>query len=90
MRRGDAAIGCKETNITPVKTTLLSGLRGWLARRRFPTLLVLAAVLLVGDSLLPDPIPFADEVLLMIVTAALAAWRKKPDVVDEPSVRDGR
>lgn len=61
-----------------VNTAIKGGVFAWLARRRFPTLLVIAAGLLVADMFMPDPVPFIDEILLMIVTTALASWRKRP------------
>lgn len=60
-----------------LSVTALAG--RWLARRRFPTLLALAAVLLLVDLVVPDPIPFADELLLAVATALLAAWRRPRD-----------
>ncbi len=57
---------------------MMSGARNWLARRRFPTLLLIAGALLIGDAVMPDPIPFVDEILLMVLTTALATWRKRP------------
>lgn len=73
--------------MTIAKTSMLSAARSWLSRRRFPTLLLIAGALLVGDALLPDPIPFADELILMVLTTALAAWRKRPALppVDQPT-----
>jgi hypothetical protein len=46
---------------------------------RFPWLLAVAAALFVIDLLLPDIIPFADELLLGLLTLVLAAWRKRKD-----------
>jgi len=59
----------------------------WLARRRFPTLLLLVGGLLLADTLVPDPIPFLDEIVLMILTAVLAGWktrRARPTDVPPP------
>jgi hypothetical protein len=46
-------------------------------RLRFPYLLLLTASLFLLDLLVPDLIPFADEVLLGLATLVLAAWRKR-------------
>ena len=58
-----------------------SALVGWLVARltrlRFPVLFLLAAALFVVDLVVPDFIPFADEVLLGLATALLASWRKR-------------
>ncbi len=64
--------------LSPVHKTLLFGSVGrWLARRRFPSLLLIVAALLGLDLLVPDPVPFADEIILMALTAMLAGWRKR-------------
>lgn len=49
----------------------LEGLRSW-------QLFVLAALLLLVNLAVPDPLPFIDEVLLAVVTYLLARWRKPP------------
>jgi len=45
---------------------------------RFPTLFLLVAGLFVVDLLVPDVIPFADEVLLALLTLAVGSLRKRP------------
>lgn len=49
----------------------LNSLRSW-------QLVVLAALLLLVDLLIPDPLPFVDEVLLAVLTYLLARRRKPP------------
>jgi hypothetical protein len=44
---------------------------------RFPTLFALVAGLLVLDLVIPDLIPFADEILLGLGTLLLASLRKR-------------
>ena len=44
---------------------------------RFPTLFALVAGLLVLDLVIPDLIPFADEILLALGTLLLASLRKR-------------
>jgi len=57
----------------------------WASRLRFPYLLLLVSVLFIGDLVVPDVIPFADEIILGLVTALLASLRKKPEpVLPEP------
>ena len=57
---------------------------GWivarLARLRFPTLFLVAGALFLVDFVVPDLIPFADEILLGVATALLASWRKPEPV----------
>ena len=43
---------------------------------RFPWLLALTAFIFSVDLLVPDPIPFVDEILLGLVTALLATRKK--------------
>jgi len=45
---------------------------------RFPTLFALAATLFVFDLLVPDLVPFVDEILLAFGTLLLGSLRKKP------------
>mgnify|MGYP001106439504 CR=1 FL=1 len=47
------------------------------SRLRFPKLLALAAVVFVVDLILPDVIPFADEILLGLITLLLALLKKQ-------------
>lgn len=47
------------------------------ARLRFPHLLVLSGALLVLDVLVPDVLPFYDEILLAVATLLFASWRKR-------------
>jgi hypothetical protein len=47
------------------------------SRLRFPKLLVLAAVVFGVDLILPDVIPFADEILLGLITLLLAMLKKR-------------
>lgn len=55
--------------------TWLSGLRSW-------QLFVLAAALFVADLVVPDPIPFIDEMMLGLATLLLGRWKRRRDVID--------
>lgn len=44
---------------------------------RFPTLFALCAALFLADLLVPDAIPFADEVLLALLTLLVGSFRKR-------------
>lgn len=66
---------------------------GWLTRwasgLRFPTLLAVIGSLFLLDVLIPDLIPFFDEILLGLFTVLLAmVRRKKPD--PEPEIGEGK
>jgi hypothetical protein len=47
------------------------------ARLRYPKLLVLALVLFIVDLIVPDFIPFADEILLGLISLLLAGLKKR-------------
>lgn len=53
----------------------------WLVSRaaqlRFPKLFALTAALFLVDLVVPDLIPFADELLLALATALLGSWRRR-------------
>lgn len=49
----------------------------FLSRLSFPRLFVLAASLWAVDMVVPDIIPFIDELMLGIVTLLLASFRKR-------------
>jgi hypothetical protein len=46
------------------------------SRLRFPKLFAITLTILVIDVLLPDVIPFVDEILLALVTALLGSWKR--------------
>ncbi len=45
---------------------------------RFPSLVLLTAVVFVLDLFIPDIIPFADEVILGLLLAVLSRLKRKP------------
>ena len=47
------------------------------SRLRFPQLFALVAALFVIDLLVPDVIPFADEIILGLLTLLLGSLRKR-------------
>ena len=55
----------------------MAGLMSRLGGLRFPYLFGLTALVFLGDVLLPDLIPFVDEILLGLLTILFGAWRKK-------------
>ncbi|MFC7300966.1 DUF6116 family protein [Cognatiluteimonas weifangensis] len=58
---------------------LLAPVLRWFARLSYPRLFLLGAGLFVADVLVPDLIPFADELLLGLGTLLLAnRKRRKP------------
>lgn len=51
----------------------------WLETLRFPVLLLLTALLLLADVLVPDVLPFVDELLLALGTVVLARLKRSPE-----------
>ena len=63
----------------------------WASGLRFPTLLAVIGSLFVLDVLIPDLIPFVDEVLLGLFTVLLAMVRRKrsgsvPEVAEAQTI----
>lgn len=54
---------------------IVSFLLGYFAKLRFPWLFGIMASLFFADLILPDFIPFADELLLGGLTLLLGAWK---------------
>jgi len=58
---------------------IIAPLIAYLARLRFPVLFAIAAVLFILDFVIPDAIPFVDEILLGLGAALLGNWKKRKD-----------
>lgn len=63
---------------------VVSPLLRWLGKLSFPRLFLLTATLFFLDLLIPDLIPFVDEILLGLGTLLLSRWKKKPDAGEPP------
>ena len=58
---------------------------GRLAGLRFPILALVAGALFLLTLVVPDPIPFIDELLLGLLTLLFANWKKRRDApVERP------
>ncbi|CAN5246642.1 hypothetical protein BH11PSE14_BH11PSE14_19140 [soil metagenome] len=57
---------------------LLGPVLVYASRLRFPTLFMITLVLFVVDVIIPDFVPFADEILLGLGTLLLSTWKKRP------------
>jgi hypothetical protein len=68
---------------------LLAPLMRFVSKLSYPRLYLLAAALFVVDTLIPDVVPFADEILLGLGTLLLANLRKRkdPNVIDSDDRR---
>ncbi len=60
-----------------MKNPVTSRLLGWAEGLRFPKLAMITAGLFVADLLIPDFIPFIDEILLGLATLLLGNLRSK-------------
>ncbi|MDZ4813016.1 MAG: DUF6116 family protein [Pseudomonadota bacterium] len=57
----------------------IGGLSRFFARLRAPVLFSIIALLFVFDVLVPDFVPFIDEILLAAGTVMLSRWKKPPE-----------
>ena len=61
-------------------------LRGF-GKLSYPRLFGIAAILFVVDLVVPDMVPFADELLLGLGTLLLANWKKRKEPTnDQPPI----
>jgi hypothetical protein len=56
---------------------LFSTVSEFASRLRFPKLVALTLALLLVDIAVPDLVPFVDEILLALLTALLASFKKR-------------
>ncbi len=63
---------------------LIQRLMGYAAGLRFPRLLAVTAALFVLDVLVPDVIPFVDEILLGLAALLLGSFKKSRRGTSEP------
>lgn len=70
-----------------IMTRFFAPVERFLARRRFRTLFIILAILFVADVFIPDPIPLIDELILLVATVIVGAFRKpkEPDNESKPS-----
>jgi len=66
---------------------LLLPLLNWARKLRYPTLFKITAALFALTLLVPDPIPFVDEILLGLGTLLLANWKNRKASIAPPSPR---
>lgn len=58
--------------------------QGYLESLRFPWLLLVTVVLFLLNLLIPDALPFVDEILLALVAALLARFKRKQPPTPPP------
>ena len=59
------------------RASLFGFLERFAGSLRFPQLFTITLILFVVDLIVPDMIPFADEVLLGLATLLLGSWKKR-------------
>ena len=68
--------------------TYTAPLIAFASRLRHPTLFKLTLGLMALSWLLPDPVPFLDEIVTALATLLLATWKLPKDQA-QPPARDG-
>ncbi|HEX9723200.1 MAG TPA: DUF6116 family protein [Vicinamibacteria bacterium] len=58
------------------------------SRLKFPYLFLLIAVLFAADLIIPDAIPFIDEMLLGLVAVLLGTWKERKSVDSKPPMKN--
>jgi hypothetical protein len=58
---------------------MLAPALSFLGRLKYPQLFKLAAILFAVDLVIPDVIPFLDEILLATGTLILGNWKRRRD-----------
>jgi hypothetical protein len=67
-----------------MKNPLLAPVLAWFARLRHPQLFALMAGLFLVDLVIPDFIPFIDELLLGLGTVFLGNWKRRREGKELP------
>ena len=67
-----------------MKNVLLAPVLGWFSRLRHPQLFGVMAVIFLVDLVIPDVLPFADELLLGLGTIFLGNWKKRREAPPAP------
>ena len=63
--------------MTIPKRVAVGGILGWARKRRFLTILLMTGCLFGLDLVVPDVVPFVDELLLGLGTLILARWKDR-------------
>jgi len=77
--------------MTPSSQGLVGALLArYAARLRFPQLFAFTGTLFILDMLIPDLIPFMDEMMLGLLTLLLGMWRREspPAELPKPPTKD--
>ena len=69
---------------------LLGPVLGWFGKLSYPRLFAATAALFLADMLIPDFIPFVDELLLGLGTLLLANWKRAKPARPSQAIDRGR
>lgn len=72
----------------PSGPTIPAAIAAFAGRLRFPQLFLLTAGLFLLDLVIPDLIPFIDEVLLGLLTMLFGMWRRESETATKPPTKD--
>ncbi|MGB3392667.1 MAG: DUF6116 family protein [Stenotrophomonas sp.] len=67
-----------------MSSPMLLPLLEWARKLRYPTLFKITAALFTLSLLLPDPLPFVDEILFGLSTLLLANWKNRKEKAIKP------
>ena len=71
---------------TPTRSPVQEIVGSLVGRLKYPWVFVLLAAMFVADTVIPDPIPFVDEIMLALLTFLVGTWRTRkkgsPEVVE--------
>jgi hypothetical protein len=71
---------------TPTRSPVQEIVGSLVGRLKYPWVFVLLAAVFVADTIIPDPIPFVDEIMLALLTFLVGTWRTRrkgpPEVVE--------
>jgi len=71
---------------TPTRSPVQEIVGSLVGRLKYPWVFVLLATVFVADTIIPDPIPFVDEIMLALLTFLVGTWRTRrrnpPEVID--------
>lgn len=89
-RRVRASVPAFHPGAAAMANPLLAPLFRFFGKLSYPRLFALAAALFAIDVVIPDFVPFADELLLGLGTLLLANWKKRKDpAAPEKAAIDG-
>lgn len=69
--------------------TLIRLILNYASQLKFGNLFLLMAALFVIDVLIPDVIPFFDEIILGLITLALSKWKNPEQTRDNGNIIEG-